>query len=85
VTGIRNKYLRRWCGTCWAQAVTSALTDRLKILRIRAGTNLADGNLSPQALLDCSIADDTKVSGFLLSARHTTAAILCPMNAGDKL
>ena len=32
VTGICNQYLPRWCGTCWAQAVTSALSDRLKIL-----------------------------------------------------
>ena len=67
VTAIRNQYLPRWCGTCWAQAVTSALSDRLKILCIRAGTNLADGNLSPQPLLDCSIADDTKVSGFSIA------------------
>ena len=43
VTGIRNQYLPRWCGTCWTQDVTSALSDRLKILRIRTGTNLADG------------------------------------------
>ena len=86
VTGIRNQYLPRWCGICWAQAVTSALSDRLKFLRILAGTDLADGNLSPQPRLDCSIADDTKVSGFssaqtikrmhdihvnLISASHT--------------
>ena len=67
VTGIRNQYLPRWCGTCWAQAVTIALSDRLKILCIRAGTNLADGNLSPQPLLDCSIADDTKVFCFSIA------------------
>ena len=67
MTGIRNQYLPRWCGTCWAQAVTSALSDRLKIVCIRAGTNLADGNLSPQPLRDCSIADDTKVSGFSIA------------------
>ena len=50
-----------------AQAVTSALSDRLKILRIRAGTNFADGNLSPLPLRDYSIADDTKVSGFSIA------------------
>ena len=67
VTGIRNQYLPHWCGSCWTQAVTSALSDRFKILRIRAGTNFADGNLSPQQLRDCSIADDTKVSGFSIA------------------
>ena len=67
VTGIRNKYLLVWFGTCWAQDVTSALSDRLKILLIRSGTNLTDGNLSPQPLLDCIITDDTKVSGFLIT------------------
>jgi hypothetical protein len=39
VTGIRNKYLPHWCFTCWSQDVTSALSDRLKILLIRVGTN----------------------------------------------
>ena len=24
VTAVRNQYLPRWCGSCWAQAVTSA-------------------------------------------------------------
>ena len=48
-------------------ALSDALSDRLKILRIRAGTNLADGNLSLQPLLDCIITDDTKVSGFLIA------------------
>ena len=67
MTGIHNQYLPRLYGNCWVQAVTSALSDRLKILCIRAGTNLADGNLSPQPLLDCSIADDTKVSGFSIT------------------
>ena len=44
VTGIHNQYLPRWCGSCWAQVATSALSDRLKILRIPTGTNLADCN-----------------------------------------
>ncbi len=44
VTGIRNQYLPHWCGSCCAQVATSALSDRLKILRIPTGTNLADCN-----------------------------------------
>ena len=60
VTGVRNQFLPEWCGSCWAQAVTSSLSDRLKILRIRAGMHIADIDLSPQPLLDCGIADDTK-------------------------
>ena len=60
VTAVRNQFLPGWCGSCWAQAVTSSLSDRLKIIRIREGTHLADIDLSPQPLLDCGIADDTK-------------------------
>ena len=60
VTAVRNQFLPGWCGSCWAQAVTSSLSDRLKILRIREGKHIADIDLSPQPLLDCGIADDTK-------------------------
>ena len=38
------------CGSCWAMATTSALSDRIKILRER---NYPEINLSPQVLVDC--------------------------------
>ena len=59
VTAVRNQFLPRWCGSCWAQAVTSSLSDRLKIGSIRAspggtGGGVVDVDLSPQPLLDCA-------------------------------
>ena len=36
VTAVRNQYLPRWCGSCWAQAVTSALSGLLSLSAERA-------------------------------------------------
>jgi hypothetical protein len=47
--------------------VTSALLRQTQDPPHPGGTNFADGNLSPQPLRDCSIADDTKVSGFSIA------------------
>eukprot|EP00656_Telonema_subtile_P011479 TRINITY_DN15693_c0_g1_i1.p1 TRINITY_DN15693_c0_g1~~TRINITY_DN15693_c0_g1_i1.p1 ORF type:complete len:251 (+),score=52.36 TRINITY_DN15693_c0_g1_i1:137-889(+) len=54
VTAVRNQFLPQWCGSCWAQAVTSSLSDRFKISEIQAGQHVADVDLSPQPLLDCA-------------------------------
>ena len=50
VTKIHFQSVPKYCGSCWAFAVTSALSDRIKILQ-RAQE--VDINLSVQALIDC--------------------------------
>eukprot|EP00928_Gymnodinium_smaydae_P089977 TRINITY_DN73844_c0_g1_i1.p1 TRINITY_DN73844_c0_g1~~TRINITY_DN73844_c0_g1_i1.p1 ORF type:complete len:316 (-),score=41.83 TRINITY_DN73844_c0_g1_i1:136-1083(-) len=49
VTPIRNQQLPRICGSCWAQAATSALSDRLFIQTEGRGVATL---LAPQVLLD---------------------------------
>lgn len=63
VTPIRNQFLPMWCGSCWAQAATEMLSDRLKILRFKSGQRGADIELSPQPLLDCAADVGTCKSG----------------------
>lgn len=38
------------CGSCWAMGTTSALSDRIKMMR---KASFPDINLSPQVLVDC--------------------------------
>jgi hypothetical protein len=38
------------CGSCWAMGTTSALSDRIKLMR---KASFPDINLSPQVLVDC--------------------------------
>lgn len=90
VTAIRNQFLPQWCGSCWAQATTSALSDRLKILRHRAGEVAVDVQLSPQPLLDCATGDvgsceggdDLKVYEWV-AANGLTETTCSPYRAAD--
>jgi cathepsin X len=50
----RNEFQPYYCGACWAFAATSALSDRLKILRQNAFPEI---NLSPQVILNCDLED----------------------------
>lgn len=65
LTNMRNQHIPQYCGSCWAHAATSALSDRIKMARKAAWP---DVNISPQVLLSCSMNDEGCHGGEALSA-----------------
>lgn len=60
LTLLRNQHIPQYCGSCWSFATTSALADRIKILR---KAQWPDIELAPQILLSCSHGDNKGCSG----------------------
>ena len=51
LTQTKNQHIPQYCGSCWAQAATSSLSDRIKIARKAAWPDI---NISPQVISVCS-------------------------------
>ena len=56
VSAVRNQHVPHYCGACWAFSATSALSDRIRLLRGDGATQ--EVNLSPQVVLNCDLADE---------------------------
>lgn len=65
LTQMKNQHIPLYCGSCWAQGSTSALSDRISIMRNAAFPEI---NISPQVLLDCDMNDNGCHGGWHTSA-----------------
>ncbi|KAF4703591.1 hypothetical protein FOZ62_018733, partial [Perkinsus olseni] len=54
-TWDKNQHIPQYCGSCWAQAVTSMLSDRISIQRNGTWPPI---NLAPQVLINCEYGGD---------------------------
>ena len=48
LTQSKNQHIPQYCGSCWAQAATSSLSDRIKIARKAAWPDI---NIAPQVTI----------------------------------
>lgn len=53
LTVVKNQHIPQYCGSCWAEASTSAISDRIKIMRKAAFPEIT---ISPQVLLSCDVS-----------------------------
>lgn len=55
LTWIKNQHIPVYCGSCWAQAATSVLNDRLNINNINKGKTFPKHVFSVQAIINCAL------------------------------
>jgi cathepsin X len=55
LTWIKNQHIPTYCGSCWAQAATSVLNDRLNIMNINNNQSFPRHVLSVQAIINCNL------------------------------
>ena len=65
VTTIRQQHIPQYCGSCWAQAAASSVSDRIKIARAGLWPEI---NIAPQVLISCEMQDDGCHGGYALNA-----------------
>jgi cathepsin X len=64
LTSVMNQMAPRPCGSCWAFATVSALSDRIRIAKYLKTKKLStEVVLSPQVLLDCGMRSFGSCSG----------------------
>lgn len=62
---MRNQHIPVYCGSCWAHAVASSLSDRIAVMR---NNKFPEITLSPQYLITCDHSDNGCHGGDALSA-----------------
>eukprot|EP00640_Fibrocapsa_japonica_P000591 CAMPEP_0113935782 /NCGR_PEP_ID=MMETSP1339-20121228/2857_1 /TAXON_ID=94617 /ORGANISM="Fibrocapsa japonica" /LENGTH=625 /DNA_ID=CAMNT_0000938045 /DNA_START=148 /DNA_END=2025 /DNA_ORIENTATION=- /assembly_acc=CAM_ASM_000762 len=65
LTNMRNQHIPQYCGSCWAHAATSVLSDRIKIARKAAWPDI---NIAPQVLVSCESPDLGCHGGEIINA-----------------
>lgn len=64
VTSVQNQMMPKPCGSCWAVATTSALSDRIRIAQFKKTGKVGPEILiTPQPLLDCGMRSFGSCSG----------------------
>lgn len=57
LTETKNQHIPTYCGSCWAHATSSALSDRIALAR---NGRFPEIDLSPQVLVDCVTGNGTR-------------------------
>ena len=65
LTVIKNQHVPQYCGSCWAQASASSISDRIKIARKGAWPDI---NIAPQIFVSCSDVDHGCDGGLPINA-----------------